>query len=120
MRVRVTPLRAWALRTFLLPLLLRWKRLPAGVPAPREVVPDSTASGQLTPHDATEALLGSAQQAAVALRRVADQRPVPRLTHAYFGALAPRVALRMLTTHTWHHARALARVRPSDPREERP
>ena len=117
MRLRVTPLRAWALRTFLLPLLLQWKRLPAGVPAPREVVPDATASGQLGPRGALEALLGTAQQAAASLRRSADQRPVPRLTHAYFGPLAPCVALRMLTTHTWHHARALARLNSVSARE---
>ena len=118
MRLRVSPLRAWALRTMLLPLLLRWKRLPEGVPAPREVVPDSTTSSQLTPHASTEALLRSAQRAATELRRAADHRPLPRLVHAYFGALTPRVALRMLSTHTWHHARALARLSPVSDRDE--
>jgi len=94
----------------LLPLLFRWKRLPEGVPAPSEVVPDPAISRQLTPHGATEALLRSAQRATTELRRAGDHRPLPRLVHAYFGPLAPRVALRMLSTHTWHHARALARL----------
>ena len=119
MRLRVSPLRAWTLRTMLLPLLLRWKRLPEGVPAPSEVVPDPTISRQLTPHGATEALQRSAQRAATELRRADDHRPVPRLVHAFFGALAPRVALRLLSTHTWHHARALARLSPLSDREDR-
>jgi hypothetical protein len=108
MRLLVTPSRAWALRTILLPVILLTDRFPRGVRAPREVVPD--ASERPVPEAAMARLERAAQEAAVALRRAADGRPVPRMMHAYFGPLTPRAALRVLSAHTRHHARALARL----------
>ena len=109
MRLRVSPSRAWALRTLLLPVILLTGRFPRGVRAPREVVPDATTSGRLARDVAIARLEQAAREAAVALRRVADTRPVPRMMHAYFGPLTPRAALRMLSAHTRHHARGLTR-----------
>jgi hypothetical protein len=109
MRLRVKPLRAWALRTLLLPMILLADRFPRGVRAPREVVPDAATSERSMPDFALARLERAAHEAAVALRRVADARPVPRMMHAYFGPLTPLAALRVLSAHTRHHARGLAR-----------
>ena len=108
MRLLVSPSRAWALRTLLLPVILLTRRFPRGVRAPREVVPDAATSQRSTPDIAMGRLERTAREAAAALRRVAETRPAPRVTHAYFGPLAPRTALRVLSAHTTHHARGLA------------
>ena len=110
MRLLVSPSRAWALRTLLLPVILRTQRFPRGVRAPREVVPLDATSARPTPDEALTRLEHVAREAAIALRRAADGRPVPRMMHAYFGPLGPRAALRVLSAHTRHHARALARL----------
>lgn len=110
MRLRVSEKRAWALRTLLLPVVLYTKRFPRGVRAPKEVMPDPATARRLVPRAATTRLKRVAQQAATALRRAEDARPMPRMTHAYFGALAPHTALRLLSAHTVHHARGLARL----------
>jgi len=104
MRLVVSTSRAWALRTLLLPVILLTKRFPSGVRAPEEVVPD--ASARSMPDAALARFERVAQEAAVALRRAA----VPRVMHAYFGPLTPRAALRVLSAHTSHHARALSRL----------
>ena len=109
MRVLVSPARAWALRTLLLPVILLARRFPRGVRAPREVAPVGATSATSTPDEALASLERVAREAAVALRCAADSRPVPRLMHAYFGPLAPRTALRVLSAHTRHHARGLRR-----------
>jgi hypothetical protein len=41
-------------------------------------------------------------------------RSSPRVVHAYFGAIAPRRALRLLSAHTRHHARGLEAALDSD------
>ena len=107
MRLLVLPSRARVLRTLLLPAILLTDRFPRGVRAPAEVVPD--ASERSMPDAALDRLRRAAQEAAAALRRVDEGRPVRRVTHAYFGPLTPRTALRVLTAHTRHHTRALAR-----------
>jgi hypothetical protein len=107
MRLRVTPWRAWMLRTFLLPMILQTGRFPRGVPAPKEVLPDSTESNDLSPGIATARLRQNAREAAEALRYIGADRPRVRVMHAYFGPLTPHQALRMLSAHTQHHARAL-------------
>jgi hypothetical protein len=109
MRLLVSPSRAWVLRTVLLPVILLTDRFPRGVRAPREVVPDAATSEESMPDFALARLERAAHDAAVTLRRVAEARPVPRMMHAYFGPLTPRTALRVLSAHTRHHARALAR-----------
>ena len=108
MRLRVSPSRAWALRTLLLPVILLTRRFPQGVRAPAEVVPDAATSARSTPDVAIVRLERAAHEAAIALRRAADTRPVPRMMHAYFGALTPHAALRVLSAHTLHHVRGLA------------
>jgi hypothetical protein len=113
MRLRVTPRRAWVLRSVLLPLILLSRRFPRGVPAPREVAPDEAVSGRLSLEAAMARLEQSASDAAAELRRVSDQNPDVRVTHAYFGPLPPRAALRLLSAHTRHHARGLVSSRSS-------
>lgn len=113
MRLLVSRRRAWQLRTLMLPLVVVTSRFPRGVPAPREVTPDPAASRGLTPDAAAARLERVAGDAAAALRRAADVRPMPRIMHAYFGALTPRASLRLLSAHTRHHARGLARLHPA-------
>ena len=108
MRLLVRPRRAWALRTLLLPVILSTGRFPRGVPAPREIVPHPIASEQLSREGLLASLALIAQQAVDGLRIAAEQRPHHRMMHAYFGALTPLVALRLLSAHTQHHARRLA------------
>jgi hypothetical protein len=108
MRMLVTPTRAWVLRSMLLPLMLASKRFPHGVPAPREVVPDADASRRLPREAAIARLERSAREAAEELQRASDQHPDVRVTHAYFGPLTARAALRLLSAHTRHHTRGLA------------
>ena len=110
MRLRVTPRVAWISRTLILPVVLATKRFPRGARSPSEVVPDAAESLSLMPQAAAERLERAAREAAQALRRAAGERPAPRVTHAYFGALTPRTTLRLLSAHTRHHARGLTQV----------
>jgi hypothetical protein len=115
MRLRVSRTYAWLLRRFLLPAMLATRRFPRGARVPREVAPDLEEAKLLTPDAAAERLKRVAHEAAVAMRRAGHGRSAPLMTHAYFGPLAPYAALRLLSAHTRHHARALQReVRPSE------
>jgi hypothetical protein len=110
MCLRVTALRAWTFRTLLLPVILSTGRFPRGAPAPREVVPDPLEGSTLEPGPAVARLEQTARDAASGLRLLATQARGKGVVHAYFGLLTPLVALRVLSAHTRHHARALART----------
>lgn len=112
MRLRVPPLAAWASRTFLLPIVLRTGRFPAGAAAPREVRPDLAEAASIAPAQARRRLHAAATRAAVLLAEAAEGRPVPPIVHAYFGALSPERAMRLLAAHTRHHIPGL---QPSGP-----
>lgn len=107
MQLRVAPPVAWFSRTLILPVVLATRRFPQGAAAPAEVVPDAAEARLLLPDAAAARLQRVAEQAAAALRRAAGERPAPRVTHAYFGALNPHATLRLLSAHTRHHARGL-------------
>ncbi|HEX6626801.1 MAG TPA: DinB family protein [Gemmatimonadaceae bacterium] len=107
MRLRVSPPYAWVLRNLLLPVILATQRFPRGARAPREVVPDLEEARMLTPDAAAARLKRVADEAAAAFRRARRDGSAPLMTHAYFGALTPYVALRTLSAHTRHHARSL-------------
>jgi hypothetical protein len=94
----------------ILPAVLATHRFPRGARSPREVVPGAAEASMLLPDAAARRLRDAAEQAAEELRHAAARRPVPRLTHAYFGPLAPLATLRLLTAHTVHHARDLTRM----------
>jgi hypothetical protein len=74
------------------------------------VRPDAEEAERATAAQAVARLRQSADAAAAALHLAARDRPAPRITHAYFGALRPLAALRLLSAHTRHHARGLARL----------
>ena len=112
MRLRVSRSYSWLLRTFMLPAVLATKRFPRGVRAPREVAPDLEEAKMLTPDAAAERLMRAADETAAAMRRAGRDRAAPLMTHAYFGPLGPYAALRLLSAHTRHHARALASPNP--------
>ena len=111
MRLRVSSSAAWISRTLILPVVLATGRFPRGARSPREVIPDASEASLLLPDVAVKRLHDAAEQAAEALRQAAGRQPVPRVTHANFGPLAPLATLRLLSAHTGHHARDLtARV----------
>ncbi len=107
MRLLVPPAAAWFARKLLLPFLLATKRFPQGASAPAEVVPDLAEARLLLQGAAAARLRRVSQEAAMALRHAADEHPAARVTHAFFGALDPHAALRVLSAHTRHHTRLL-------------
>jgi DinB superfamily len=111
MRLRTTRVMAWLSRSALLPLFLAAARFPRGAKAPAEVRPDDDAARALS-IDAAVARLERAAADAVDALRLPSATPV---THAYFGPLPPRVALRLLSAHTRHHAAALAQRAAREP-----
>lgn len=108
MRSRVSPARALALRWLVLPVMLEssWfphARAPVEVRPPGDTVPSA-------PDRTFDSLrMRLAQVASEVRAELPAAPPAMRFDHAYFGKLAPRVAMRMLAAHTRHHARALAR-----------
>ncbi|MCA1790089.1 MAG: DinB family protein [Thioalkalivibrio sp.] len=97
------PLKAWVLRTFVLPRLLKGRPFPPGVKAPREVRPKGDMSGR-------EVLAAEFERAAgrfLAAYQSARQRPGAKATHPYFGRLALSDMFRFASIHTEHHRRQL-------------
>lgn len=107
MRPRVPPLGAWLARCVLLPALLRVGAFPRGAASPPEVLPSPLEARTLTAADAARRLAQAGASAARSLCSADARRPAVRVTHAYFGPLAPCAALRLLTAHTRHHAQHL-------------
>lgn len=110
MRLKVSPTAAWISRMLILPVVLATHRFPRGARSPREVLPDAAEARLLVPDVAVSRFHEAAEQAAEELRQAAARRPAPRVTHAYFGPLAPLAILRLLSAHTVHHARDLTRT----------
>ena len=75
----------------------------------KQVAPSENETRLLTRDAARTRLLRAAKEAADAFRTAGTNAATPRMTHAYFGPLSTYTALRLLTAHTPHHARALAR-----------
>jgi hypothetical protein len=96
---------AWLAGRTVLPLLLATGRFPRGGQAPPEVVPQTSAPDAA---QGSAALRSAATAARAALVAANAHRPRPMVTHAYFGAMPPLLALRLLTAHTRHHAALLA------------
>jgi hypothetical protein len=113
MRLKVSPSAALISRMLILPVVLATHRFPRGARSPREVLPDAGEASVLLHDVAVRRLQAAAEQAAEELRRAAARRPAPRVTHAYFGPLAPLATLRLLSAHTVHHARDLTGPRPA-------
>ena len=109
MRPRVPRAVAALSRWLLLPWLLRTGGFPRGADAPREVRPDRAVAHALDAAALLARLDRVADAAMRALRAADARRPRPRIVHAYFGPLPPLGALRLVSAHTRHHARALAR-----------
>lgn len=103
MRLRAPTFVVFLSRTVILPVMLWRKRFPREAPAPSEVRPDLSRAHALTQVDLLEMLAAAADRAVTALR----QPHASRVTHAYFGALSPYQALRLLTAHTRHHTGGL-------------
>ena len=104
MRVVVPPVKRWLLRVTVLPGLLRSGRFRPGVRAPKETRPRESAP---TAEIGLTALQSEVRGFVEELDREARSRRVT-LTHAYFGRLGARQALRLCTIHVAHHTRQLA------------
>ena len=107
MRRRVPWVAAWFARTVLLPRLLAAQRFPRGAESPSEVVPEEAVARRLTREALLERLVASASASAAALEDAELTNPRRRVTHAYFGALSPWLAQRLLSAHTRHHTAGL-------------
>lgn len=103
MRLVSSPITAWFARTLYLPIMLRARTFPRNAPAPREVRPKAAAAGAISKNQLVSRLEATAGTAAIALRDAAHRTPGLRVMHAYFGALSPLTALRLLNAHTRHH-----------------
>jgi hypothetical protein len=103
MRLVGRPLQRWILRYTLLPRLLSSGRFPARARAPAETRPRQV---EARPEEGILALTRAAERF---IGTLAARAPVERvrLTHAYFGPLDIRQALRLCEVHTCHHARQL-------------
>lgn len=108
MRLRVSPIQARIARWLVLPFVLRTNWFPRGAAAPREVRPPRMEAHALSARDLAERLRHVAAEAARAVRDADARRPPIYVVHAYFGALRPFPALRLMSSHTRHHARNLA------------
>ena len=97
------PLQRFLLRHILLPRLLSTGRFPARARAPAETRPRQVETG---PEEGAAVCSRLAEEFMDALARRAAAGPV-RLTHAYFGGLDARQAVRLCAVHTRHHARQL-------------
>jgi hypothetical protein len=96
--VRVSGWKQVLLRHWVLPRMLRTRRFPAGVRAPRETRP---ATPDAPPAEALRRLAGALDRFEKAC--AAQPRPLRRLTHPYFGALTLPRFHRLLALHTLHH-----------------
>lgn len=107
MRSRVSPARARLLRWLVLPVMLESNWFPRAK-APAEIRPPRPGEGDV---DLTRDVLlrRVEEQARVVRDQLPSSPPALRFHHAYFGALRPRQAMRMLAAHTRHHTRALGR-----------
>lgn len=95
--------KAWTLRTFALPKLLKGRPFPPGVKAPREVRP----RGEFRDRDALVVELERAAGRFLAAYQAARQRPGAVGTHPYFGRLRLADMFRFASIHTEHHRRQL-------------
>lgn len=82
------------------PRILRGGWFPARAPAPREIRPSKTPRGQ-------QEGVALFRQRAEEYETAVQSKPEARLTHAYFGALAPAEGVLFCARHIEHHARQL-------------
>lgn len=107
---------AWVtgpLRTVVLPVLLALGTFPRGGRAPALLAPTHplTVAHRHPSADAARAALARLGGDVAVAFAAAMRAGGPRVPHAYFGAMPPGLAWRVLSAHTAHHARLL-----TDPR----
>jgi hypothetical protein len=95
--------KAWVLRTFALPRLLKGQPFPRGVKSPRGVRPRGKLPGQ---PDLLAELEGAAARFLAAYLAV-SHRTGASATHPYFGRLPLEDMFRFASIHTEHHRRQL-------------
>ena len=103
---RLPRLKQFLLRTFFLPRLLRTNQFREGVPAPRELRPDS----ERLDRAASEELLRTRARAGVEALMTAQEQGTRVTHHPYFGSMSLLSMLRLGTSHTRHHTRILAKA----------
>ncbi len=110
MSLAVNPVAAWVAGHVILPFVLRAQRFPRGAISPREVRPSIIEPALFDPREMSARLAVAAGRAVEALLLAERERPWIRVVHAYFGALPPCTALRLLSAHTQHHTAVLRRA----------
>jgi hypothetical protein len=98
MKHRVPGWKQFLLRNLVLPRMLRTRRFPRGVRAPRETRPSAPAA---LPAEALRRLTEALDRFEAACAE--HGQPRRRLTHPYFGGLALPQFHRLLALHTLHH-----------------
>jgi hypothetical protein len=101
MKVRTRLWMRLLLRLTYKPRILRGGWFPARAPAPREIRPSKTPPGQ---QDGVALF----RQRAKDFDAAVQGRPEARLTHAYFGALAPADGVLFCARHIEHHLNQLS------------
>ncbi len=96
MKVRTRLWMRLFLRLTYMPRILRGGWFPAGAPAPPEIRPGKTPRGQ---QDGVALFRQRAKEYETAVQG----KPEARLTHAYFGALAPADGVLFCARHIEHH-----------------
>jgi hypothetical protein len=100
MKVRTRLWLRLILRLTYMPRILRGGWFPARAPAPREIRPSKTPRGQ---QDGVALFRQRAKDFETAVR----DKPEARVTHAYFGTLAPADGVLFCARHIEHHRNQL-------------
>lgn len=104
MVMRLSGLKLWLARTFILRRILRDGRFPGGARAPRETRPQ----GELPPQaEGLRNFLAAAEKLDAAAVKAHETKRDVRITHPYFGALNMTDALFLSAKHIEHHTRQL-------------
>ena len=101
MRVRTSLLLRLFLRLTYKPRILRGGWFPARAPAPPEIRPSKTPLGQ-------QEGVALFRQRAQEFEAAVQARPKARVTHAYFGVLAPAEGVLFCARHIEHHCAQLS------------
>jgi hypothetical protein len=101
MKVRTRPWLRLLLRLTYMPRILRGGWFPARAPAPPEIRPGKTPPGQ-------QDGIALFRQRAKEFETAVQGKPEARVTHAFFGALAPADGVLFCARHIEHHRNQLA------------
>jgi hypothetical protein len=103
-----TPFRAFILRWLVLPVITRTDWFPRAR-APREVAPETSGPDSVSRETIVSRLEAVGEELSRELAAAAQDGSSRRIGHPYFGPLRVRTAALLMSAHTRHHRRRLAR-----------